>query len=98
MNSRNARPVISPRPVIVTAMTMKTSGSETHVGSPVGRTSVKKMRSLEEPSIFAGNSMMKATRTSRPIGTKGPRSRGLRERRKPSPMPRNDASRIRLEK
>ena len=55
--------------VIVTAMTMKTSGSDTHVGRPVGRTSVKKMRSLDEPSIFAGNSMMNATRTSRPTGT-----------------------------
>ena len=54
---------------MVTAMTMKTRGSDTHVGSPVGRTSVKKMRSLDEPSILAGNSMMKATSTRRPTGT-----------------------------
>ena len=54
---------------MVTAMTMNTSGSDTQVGRPVGRTSVKKIRSLDEPSIFAGNSMMKATSTSRPTGT-----------------------------
>jgi hypothetical protein len=30
---------------------------------------VKKMRSLDDPSIFAGKSMMKATRTSSPTGT-----------------------------
>ena len=61
--------MISPNIVIVIAMTMKTIGSETHVGNPVGCTMVKKINSVDEPSIFAGKTEMKATMSSKPIGT-----------------------------
>jgi len=68
VNARNARPVISPSRVMAKVTTRKTIGSVTHVGRPVGSTSVKKMSSLDEPSMRAGKKKMKAMSASTATG------------------------------
>ena len=53
---------------MASATTRNTRGKDTHVGRPVGLTSVKKIRSLEDPSIRAGKRVMNPMRTSTATG------------------------------